>query len=64
MLPCQSSCPAYCPGCHKTCARWKRFQQEQREERQAKKQYLRFYMTLCDHVTRQYRAMQVRRPAW
>ena len=64
MLPCQSSCPAYCPGCHKTCAQWKQFQQAQRETREAKKQYLRFYQALCGQVTRQYRAMQVRRPAW
>ena len=63
MLPCQSSCPSYCPGCHNACAQWKQFQQAQRDTRDAKKQSLRFYQALCGQVTRQYRAMQVRRPA-
>lgn len=64
MLPCQSSCPSFCQGCHKTCARWKEFQLQQRAQRQEKKRYLDFYNNLCKQVVRQYRAMQVRRPVW
>ena len=64
MLPCQSSCPSFCQGCHKTCGRWKEFQLQQRAQRQAKKDYLAFYNSLCKQVVRQYRAMEVRRPVW
>ena len=64
MLPCQTKCPHYHSGCHKTCTAWKEFQSRQAVERQAQKQYLKFYDSLCAQVTRQYRAMQSRRPAW
>ena len=30
MLPCQSQCPSYHSGCHKSCACWKAFQERQR----------------------------------
>ena len=40
MLPCQSQCPSYHSGCHKSCACWKAFQERQRLQRQAKKKYL------------------------
>lgn len=64
MLPCQSGCPAYHEGCHKTCGAWRQFQAEQSAQRQAKKQYLQFYNTLSAQVVRQFRAIQCRRPAW
>ena len=40
MLPCQTGCPSYQEGCHKTCPQWRLFQEKQRAQRQAKKQYL------------------------
>ena len=38
MLPCQTGCPSYREGCHKTCPQWRLFQEKQRAQRQAKKQ--------------------------
>ncbi len=62
MLPCQIICAAYYSGCHKSCPYWKRFQQEQKERRQAQKRYLDHYMDQCAVEMRQYRAMQPRYP--
>lgn len=62
MLPCQTTCSEFQCGCHKTCLRWKTFQDEQRDQCRAKKQYLRFYGALCAQVARQYKSMQARRP--
>ena len=64
MLPCQAACPAYQTGCHKTCPRWRLFQEKQRTERAAKKQYLQFHSLRCAQVTRQLLSLQVRHPAW
>ena len=64
MLPCQSTCTAYHCGCHKTCASWHQFQEEQRLQREAKKRYLRYHALRCAQTTRQYLALQVRRPLW
>lgn len=50
MLPCQTGCPSYREGCHKTCPQWRLFQEKQRAQRQAKKQYLQFYNALCAQV--------------
>ena len=50
MLPCQSQCPSYHSGCHKSCACWKAFQERQRLQRQAKKKYLKFYGALCAQI--------------
>ena len=47
MLPCQTACTAYCAGCHKTCAHWRRFQEEQQRRREAKKRYLEFHSPRC-----------------
>ena len=33
MLPCRPGCPSYQEGCHKTCAQWQLFQEEQRAQR-------------------------------
>ena len=63
MLPCQTCCPDYTPGCHKSCAAWERFQENQRLERQAKKDYLKFYNELCSVVHRQFVALTPHRPA-
>lgn len=57
VIPCQKSCSAYCEGCHKNCAQWRTFQTRLREERQAKKDYLKYYNELCGAVTRQFRAI-------
>ena len=62
MLPCQISCSGYRDGCHKTCSRWKAFQESQRSQRQAKKDYLKFYNELCISLARQYGAMGTCRP--
>ncbi len=64
MLPCQTSCPRYCAGCHKTCAQWRAFQEDQRLQREAKKRYLRYHTERCLEVTRQCLSMEVRRHAW
>ena len=64
MLPCRSTCPLYQCGCHKSCARWQTFLETQNAQREAKKRYLQFYTAQCAQMTRQYAAMQTRRPAW
>lgn len=56
MIPCQSTCGDYREGCHKSCARWRAFQARLREERLAKKAYLKYYNELCGEVTRRLRA--------
>lgn len=60
MLPCQNSCPDYCAGCHRTCGRWQDFQARQKTEREAKKQYLRYYNEQCWQVSWQLLSMQAR----
>ena len=57
MLPCKQNCQAYHEGCHKSCAGWKERQARLRAERQAKKDYLRYYNELCGSVTRQLRGL-------
>ena len=64
MLPCRPGCQSYQEGCHKTCAQWQLFQEEQRTQRQAKKAYLQFHNALCAQVVRQCRAIQCRRLSW
>ena len=58
MLPCQSSCPRYREGCHKTCSQWKTFVRRNGIEREKKKIYLAFYSERCSAEIRQcYRIM-------
>ena len=58
MLPCQSSCPRYREGCHKTCSQWKTFVRRNGIEREKKKKYLAFYSEGCSAEIRQcYRIM-------
>ena len=64
MLSCQTTCPTYQIGCHKTCTRWKAFQSDQRQKRQAQKRYLDFYNQICSQQSRQLRELQVRRVMW
>ena len=64
MLPCQNTCPGFHSGCHKACAWWKTFQDAQRAEREAKKQYLRYHNERCVQVSYQLLSLQVRRHAW
>lgn len=64
MLPCQNSCSSFTCGCHKTCQRWKTFQEQQAAQRQVKKVYLQFYNELCSTVSRQFSSMSARRPVW
>ena len=47
MIPCKSGCAEYCEGCHKTCARWRAIQAENRARRCAVKEYL----NRCDRVS-------------
>lgn len=60
MLPCQSTCSHYAPGCHKTCRRWKAEQASQSMLRRRKKEYLQYYNELCATVARQFSAMNLR----
>ena len=62
MLPCQTLCNAFQSECHKTCPHWKKYQQEQAAERQAKNRYLKYYTVRCGQVARQFSAMQARYP--
>ena len=64
MLPCQGRCPNFTPGCHKSCSQWKRFLEEQREQRAEKKKYMQFYNDLCTAVTRQFYAIGTRPARW
>ena len=64
MLPCQSNCPAFHEGCHKTCPSWQQFQEEQRVQRQAKKRYLQYHSLRCAQTVRQLLNLQARHPAW
>ena len=54
MLPCQTNCPHYCQGCHKTCAQWRVLQQRQHEEQQRKKEYLRRANEACRQMLHSY----------
>ena len=54
MLPCQTNCPHYCQGCHKTCASWRVLQQRQREDRQRQKDYLRRANETCRQMLHIY----------
>ena len=63
MLPCQNQCASYHSGCHKSCAYWAAFQEHKRLQRQARKEYLKYYGELCAQTLRQLTAMQVRYPA-
>lgn len=62
MIPCQTTCPHYCPGCHKGCLDWQVRQSALREERRKKRAYITYYNELCRTVTRQYRALSPLRP--
>ena len=62
MLPCQTACPTYQEGCHKTCARWRIFQERQCAQRQEKKQYLQLHNVRCTQTIHQYLAMIARYP--
>lgn len=64
MLPCQKTCPSYREGCHKTCANWLLFQRRQKEQREAKKTYLRYHMARCTQAVHQLESLQVRRQVW
>ena len=54
MLPCQKTCPSYREGCHKTCANWLLFQRRQKEQREAKKAYLRYHMARCTQAVHRW----------
>ena len=64
MLPCQPGCASYREGCHKTCAYWRLFQEEQRRQRAAKKRYLEDHSPRCTQTARQLLNLHLRRPAW
>ena len=52
MLPCQSRCPQYYEGCHKTCAAWKKYQAASAEDHRRRRAYLDYYSRLCADVER------------
>ena len=54
MLPCQTNCPHYCQGCHKSCAAWRELQRHQHEEQQRKKEYLRSANEACRQMLHIY----------
>ena len=47
MLPCQSRCPQYYEGCHKTCAAWKKYRAASAEDHRRRRDYLDYYSLLC-----------------
>lgn len=47
MLPCQSRCPQYYEGCHKTCAAWKKYRAASAEDHRRRRAYLDYYSRLC-----------------
>lgn len=51
MLPCQSRCPQYHEGCHKTCAAWKKYRAASAEDHR-RRAYLDYYSRLCADVER------------
>ncbi len=55
MLPCQTNCPRYCAGCHKTCTAWRALQQRQQEDRERRKAYLRRANEACRQVLHSFR---------
>ncbi|WP_281692418.1 hypothetical protein [Agathobaculum desmolans] len=61
MLPCRQTCSNDTPDCHKTCAKWKDFQQQQVLQRQQKKSYLKYYGELCATRIRQLSKLA---PVW
>lgn len=52
MLPCQTTCPHYHAGCHKTCGKWGEFLRSQQELRHKKKDYLKLCNETCAAVIR------------
>ena len=54
MLPCQSRCPRYYEGCHKTCARWSLILKVNQINQKRKKEYLSYHMERCNSVIRQF----------
>ena len=53
-LPCQKNCSQYWDGCHKSCQKWKEFQEKQALERQKEKAFLREYRELYTQLERQW----------
>ena len=63
MLPCQTDCPRYCAGCHKTCTAWRALQQRQQEDRERRKAYLRRANEACRQVLHSFPARgRIHRP--
>ena len=60
MIPCKNTCPDYFEGCHKTCARWRTYQDQNRLRRQAQKAYLEYQTRRCNAVIRQCQAVSAR----
>ena len=58
MIPCQEKCPRYFEGCHKSCARWKVLQAQQRSVNRKKNNYLEYHNAVCSTVIRQCRSIQ------
>ena len=46
------------------CANWLLFQRRQKEQREAKKAYLRYHMARCTQAVHQLESLQVRRQVW
>ena len=59
MLPCQKECLLYQPGCHKTCARWKVYQDKMTRERKKQMDFLRQKDDVCKVIIRQCRAISL-----
>ena len=64
MLPCQKNCANYHEGCHRACVSWHLFQNRQKEQREAKKAYLRYHLERCTQAVHQLESLQLRRQVW
>ena len=52
MLPCQTTCPRYAEGCHKTCAAWKLYRMVSAGEARRRRASLDYHSRRCADIER------------
>lgn len=57
MIPCRATCPHYTEGCHKTCAKWKAYQENFQAQHRQKMLWLKAQNEASTTVLRQCLAM-------